>query len=256
MNNIPTFEDFVNESNVSEGINVKDIKVGTILNFKDGETWKVTKTPGISTGKIFAAPYGDTRKSYISIAIEYQIDKLKQDVKSISESQEFIGESKISEIFLMANYAKSFTAFRKEFMDEYGKPKSAKELQQIEAWLQTIWNNREVQKNENYTVDFELDEAAEVSVDVALSPANKKKLKNAFETEFLGIDKLTFKKDGTIVAKKGYFYRHGDSPEKTANNLKTKLSHLGIEIEIKDAYDDFKPWPKDSNFVIEFKIIN
>lgn len=78
MKHIKLFEEFLNE-----GINVKDIKVGTILNFKDGETWKVTKTPGISTGKIFAAPYGDTRKSYISIAIEYQIDKLKQDVESI-----------------------------------------------------------------------------------------------------------------------------------------------------------------------------
>jgi hypothetical protein len=174
----------------------------------------------------------------------------------VNESFNPIDESKISEIFLMANYAKSFTAFRKQFMDEYGKPKSAKELQQIEAWLQTIWNNREVQKNENATSYVDLDEAAEVSVDVALSPANKKKLKNAFETEYLGIDKLTFKKDGTIVAKKGYFYRHGDSPEKTANNLKSKLSQLGIEIVINDAYDDFKPWPKDSNFIIEFKIIN
>lgn len=174
----------------------------------------------------------------------------------VNESFNPIDESKISEIFLMANYAKSFTDFRKQFMDEYGKPKSAKELQQIEAWLQTIWNNRQVQENENNTDDFELDEDAEVSVDVALSPADKKKLKSAFENEYLGIDKLTFKKDGTIVAKKGYFYRHGDSPEKTANNLKTKLGQVGINIEIKDAYDDFKPWPKDSNFVIEFKIIS
>jgi len=77
-------EKTIDESVVSEAINVKDIKVGTILNFKDGETWKVTKTPGIASGKIFAAPYGDTRNSYISIAIEYQIDKLKQDVESLS----------------------------------------------------------------------------------------------------------------------------------------------------------------------------
>lgn len=74
----------INEAIVTEAINVKDIKVGTILNFKDGETWKVTKTPGIASGKIFAAPYGDTRNYYIPIPIEYQIDKLKQDVKSLS----------------------------------------------------------------------------------------------------------------------------------------------------------------------------
>ena len=77
----------VNESKVNETVNVKDIKVGTILNFKDGETWKVTKTSGISAGKIFAAPYGDTKKNYVSLPIEFPIDKLEQDVKSLSESQ-------------------------------------------------------------------------------------------------------------------------------------------------------------------------
>jgi hypothetical protein len=82
MKHISTFEGFVNESEVNEGINVKDIKVGTILNFKDGETWKVTKTSGISSGKIFAAPYGDTKKSYVSLPIEFSIDKLEQDVES------------------------------------------------------------------------------------------------------------------------------------------------------------------------------
>ena len=82
MKHITTFADFLNE-----GINVKDIKVGTILNFKDGETWKVTKTPGISSGKIFAAPHGDTKKNYVSLPIEFPIDKLEQDVKSLSESQ-------------------------------------------------------------------------------------------------------------------------------------------------------------------------
>ena len=73
----------VNESEVNEGINVKDIKVGTILNFKDGETWKVTKTSGISSGKIFAAPYGETKKSYVSIPLEFSIAKLEKDVTSI-----------------------------------------------------------------------------------------------------------------------------------------------------------------------------
>ena len=73
----------INESEVNEGINVKDIKVGTILTFKDGETWKVTKTSGISSGKIFAAPYGETKKSYVSIPLEFSIAKLEKDVTSI-----------------------------------------------------------------------------------------------------------------------------------------------------------------------------
>jgi hypothetical protein len=67
----------------------------------------------------------------------------------LNESQNFIGESSIGDIHIMAQEADSFTAFRKEFMDEYGKPKSVKELKSLEAWLQTIWN--ENQTNEGLT---------------------------------------------------------------------------------------------------------
>jgi hypothetical protein len=76
-------EKTIDESVVNETVNAKDIKVGTILNFKDGETWKVTKTSGISSGKIFAAPYGDTKKSYVSVAIEFSIENLEKDLTSI-----------------------------------------------------------------------------------------------------------------------------------------------------------------------------
>jgi hypothetical protein len=99
-----------------------------------------------------------------------------------------------------------------------------------------------------------INEEAEVSVDKALTPQDKKRLKQAFEDRFLGIDKLSFKRDGTIVAKQGYFYRHGNSPEKVAEKLKISLAEAGIEIMITDKYDDWKPWPKDSNFVVEFKM--
>ena len=76
-------EKTIDESVVNESVNVKDIKVGTILNFKDGETWKVTKTPGISSGKIFAAPYGDTKKHYVSLPIEFSTENLEKDLTSI-----------------------------------------------------------------------------------------------------------------------------------------------------------------------------
>jgi hypothetical protein len=100
-----------------------------------------------------------------------------------------------------------------------------------------------------------VNEANEVSVDKILTPADKKKLKTAFENVITGIDKLTFKKDGTIEGRRGYFYRHGQSPEGVANQLKAALSGQGIEITIVDSYDDFKSWPKDSNFVVVFKLI-
>lgn len=65
----------------------------------------------------------------------------------LNEGNNFIGESSIGDIHIMAQEADSFTGFRKAFMDEYGKPKSVKELKSLEAWLQTIWN--ENQTNES-----------------------------------------------------------------------------------------------------------
>jgi len=100
-----------------------------------------------------------------------------------------------------------------------------------------------------------VNEGDEVSVDKILTSADKKKLKTAFENVVTGIDKLTFKKDGTIEGRRGYFYRHGQSPEGVANQLKDALSGQGIEIQIVRSYDDYKSWPKDSNFVVVFKLI-
>ena len=83
MNKLPTYEEFLNES-----INTKDIKVGTILNFKDGETWKVVQHPGISSNSksIWAVPYKETKKRYVSIAIQFTVKDLENGVKSLSES--------------------------------------------------------------------------------------------------------------------------------------------------------------------------
>jgi hypothetical protein len=112
-----------------------------------------------------------------------------------------------------------------------------------------IWNH--IDEGENIEDVFE---AGEVSPDQILAPADKKKLKTAFENVVTGIDKLTFKRDGTIEGRRGYFYRHGTTPQGVADNLKSVLAGQGIDIDIVDAYDDFKPWPKDSNFVVVFRI--
>ena len=74
----------------------------------------------------------------------------------INESQTFIEESKMGDVHIMAGDADSFTAFRKEFMDEYGKPKTVKELKALEAWLQEIWNENQTNENNmKYTTTFE-----------------------------------------------------------------------------------------------------
>ena len=106
----------------------------------------------------------------------------------------------------------------------------------------------------NEFLNESINEADEVSVDKIMTAAQKKALKNAFENSITGVDKISFKKDGTILAKRGYFYRHGASPEKMADTLVASLKAEGIEIEVVDKYDDWKPWPKDSNLVVIFKL--
>ena len=153
--------------------------------------------------------------------------------KHISTFESFLNETEVNESGFHAALAKAKDEGLEEF-DFGGKTFKVKE--------------GKLKENEDI---FEGDE---VSVDKALTPADKKKLKTAFENVVTGIDKLTFKKDGTIEGKRGYFYRHGMSPEKVAEQLKFALAGQGIEIQIVDSYDDFKPWPKDSNFVVVFRL--
>ena len=57
----------------------------------------------------------------------------------VNEYQSFVTESAMGDVHIMAQEAGSFDKFKADFIKEFGKPKSVKELQQLEAWLQTIW---------------------------------------------------------------------------------------------------------------------
>jgi hypothetical protein len=140
----------------------------------------------------------------------------------------------------------------KKLADYVKQHKDSKEKYDVRDMIKDPSSNKKLLNtfvNESF-----INEGDEVSVDSVLSSADKKKLKTAFETVVTGVDKLTFKKNGTIEGRRGYFYRHGQSPQSVAEALKKALSTQGIEIQIVDSYDDFKPWPKDSNFVVVFKL--
>jgi len=86
------FEDIVDlfnlkgvvKSSMSEAKSISDYKVGDVLNLKDGETWKVVKLT--SNGGVLAAPFGKTKDSYISIAIEFPAHVLEKEVVSLNEA--------------------------------------------------------------------------------------------------------------------------------------------------------------------------
>ena len=74
---------------INESINIKDIGVGTVLNFKDGETWRVTKVIGnVSNPRgFFVKPHDEnTKKANTSIEIELTPDFLKKELESINEA--------------------------------------------------------------------------------------------------------------------------------------------------------------------------
>jgi len=88
MKHIQTFESFTDGSSVNEAkdFDVNNLPKGTIVTFKDGETWMVTKVIGNSSNPrgYMMAPYGKTKEYYISMQIEFNIKKLEDDIKSVA----------------------------------------------------------------------------------------------------------------------------------------------------------------------------
>lgn len=79
--------------------NLKDnLEIGSILKFKDGETWKVTKFIGSSSNPkgVFAVPYGATKNSYVSVALEFSMEDLEKHQATLEES---VTESVIAEAY-------------------------------------------------------------------------------------------------------------------------------------------------------------
>jgi hypothetical protein len=74
---------------VDEAVSVKDIGVDTVLNFKDGEVWKVTRIVGnISNPRaFFVKPHDEkTKKANTSLEIELTPEYLKKELESINEA--------------------------------------------------------------------------------------------------------------------------------------------------------------------------
>lgn len=63
-------------------------------------------------------------------------------------------------------------------------------------------------------------------------------------------DKLTARKDGTVEVKRGYFYRHGMTSDQWAQRVQAALDAAGCtSCKVVDHRDDWREWPKDSEFV-------
>jgi hypothetical protein len=63
-----------------------------------------------------------------------------------------------------------------------------------------------------------------------------------------------FIRSGIYTIKKGFFYTFGFSADKMAERIKAALGKSGLQAFIIETYDDWQPWPKDSNFVVKFTV--
>jgi len=84
--------------------------------------------------------------------------------------------------------------------------------------------------------------------------------KKFVEENLMSVDKTVKHKKGsnfydTYSLKRGFFYRHGLTPEKHATRIEDQFKELGVEYELLDCYEDWNAWPKDSWMVAKFKII-
>lgn len=76
----------------------------------------------------------------------------------------------------------------------------------------------------------------------------QKRVKEDLEESGVYADKVVCKKNGTLEAKKSYFYRMGNTAEKRAAQVKKGLESTGLSVKV-DSRDDWMTWPKTSYFV-------
>lgn len=67
-------------------------------------------------------------------------------------------------------------------------------------------------------------------------------------------DHKTFRKDGTVVFKRSYFYHHGQTAEKFAARVVKHVTAAGYKCSDVESVDQFARWPKTSYFVVTMKV--
>ena len=61
------------------------------------------------------------------------------------------------------------------------------------------------------------------------------------------VDRITCRKDGSVEARRSYFYRMGGSAEKFAAHVAAELAGCGFPVAVRGV-DEFKAWPTTSYF--------
>lgn len=60
-------------------------------------------------------------------------------------------------------------------------------------------------------------------------------------------DKITFRANGTVEVRRGYYYRHGATADSWAARVQAALEGQGVAVVVIST-DEYRRWPKDSYF--------
>lgn len=67
-------------------------------------------------------------------------------------------------------------------------------------------------------------------------------------------DQITFRENGTTVFKRSYFYRHGQSAESFAEQVRQQVALAGFVPCHVQAEDKWAAWPRVSYFVVTMRV--
>jgi hypothetical protein len=72
--------------------------------------------------------------------------------------------------------------------------------------------------------------------------------------DYLRVDKLICRGDGTFTVKEYYFYSHGMTCDSIQKDIETQLAKHGIKIRVTSKENHFNSWPKDSWMQVDFEV--
>jgi hypothetical protein len=151
----------IREKVLGETVNTKNIGVDTVLNFKDGEVWRVTRVIGNTSNPrgFFVKPHdAKTKKANTSIEIELKPDFLQKNLKSINEATDIKIGDKI-----------------KIYDTQSGE---------ILAKITSIINKNRIEvKYKNLTLYAEKEKSGRWSIDESINEAPTRRSKDFFEDD-------------------------------------------------------------------------
>lgn len=78
----------------------------------------------------------------------------------------------------------------------------------------------------------------------------------AFLKNQMHLDKVGMKRDGSkhIVARRSYFYSHGQTAEKFGERIIYQMTEKGFKVKLIETIDEFAQWPKTSYFAATISV--